>query len=500
MIEKHDLPSISNQKGTQQMKIDIDVITLDESIYPRSNKSPQKVEEYAEKLVAGVKFPPIEVQKIVESDEESTVLIDGYHRWQAHKLLVAQPDLLEGAKTDYSVISALYWKSPVLEKATWINDLRIRAVELNKHGMPTTRQDLERQAVKIATDDPKHEKSSEEIAKAWDLSDRTVRGWIQHIRAGQRARRDRDIYRLSMLGWTQEEIAGTTGINRQRVAQIASNGEIAKIGASIEDWKSKGKTIAEAAEKLEIDATLAWAIYLKDKDDNFRLEKINEALKGIDVTPRPFDVWNFAQCMPIAGDESYAGRIPGQILLNLLWFFTKQGDLVIDPMAGGGTTVDACLLLNRKCYGYDITPSRKDISEHDITSSEINMRKADLVFLDPPYFKKKAKEYKLPKKYLTKEGFMGFANSWVDFCQAVAKPGSIVALLISDFVDYTNPEQSIFSDEYAALFESNGFERLYKISCDLSTEQYKGHDVADAREAKKLLIRGRELYILRKYG
>lgn len=67
------------------------------------------------------------------------------------------------------------------------------------------------------------------------------------------------MYRFSMLGWTQEEIAKACGITQPRIKQIINNGEIAKIYNSIQDWLSKGKSVSEAAEKLEIESVLAWA-------------------------------------------------------------------------------------------------------------------------------------------------------------------------------------------------------------------------------------------------
>jgi hypothetical protein len=36
------------------------------------------------------------------------------------------------------------------------------------------------------------------------------------------------------------------------------------------------------------------------------------------------------------------------------------------------------------------------------------------------------------------------------------------------------------------------------ISCPLTTEQYQPHDVENAKKLRRLLIRGRELYIMRR--
>lgn len=45
---------------------------------------------------------------------------------------------------------------------------------------------------------------------------------------------------------------------------------------------------------------------------------------------------------------------PVGILKNLIEIFTDEGDVVIDPVAGSGTTLIAALELNRKAYGFEI--------------------------------------------------------------------------------------------------------------------------------------------------
>jgi hypothetical protein len=41
-----------------------------------------------------------------------------------------------------------------------------------------------------------------------------------------------------------------------------------------------------------------------------------------------------------AGQGSYFGRMPPEVVENLLWFFTEPGQVVFDPFASGGTTID----------------------------------------------------------------------------------------------------------------------------------------------------------------
>lgn len=45
---------------------------------------------------------------------------------------------------------------------------------------------------------------------------------------------------------------------------------------------------------------------------------------------------------------------PVKVLKKLIEIFTDEGDVVIDPCAGSGSTLRACAELNRSCYGFEI--------------------------------------------------------------------------------------------------------------------------------------------------
>ncbi len=45
---------------------------------------------------------------------------------------------------------------------------------------------------------------------------------------------------------------------------------------------------------------------------------------------------------------------PVELIKNLIKIFTDDGDVVIDPVAGSGSTLRACAELNRSCYGFEI--------------------------------------------------------------------------------------------------------------------------------------------------
>ena len=344
-------------------------IYIDDDIYPRINKSNKTIEAYIESLKAGAKFPPIEVQKINNEGTEQIILLDGLHRLEAYK------------ESKIDEIDVIFWKEDILNKKEYLNDLRLRAANLNiQHGDRLSHEDMKQTSRKIATDDPEKKYTEQKIADQLGIPQQTVHDWIADIRANQTASRNNIIYRLAFLGWTQDEIAEKTGLTSRTIREIGSNTEIGKISAFINDQLKKGNTIEQAAGKLEIDHTLAWTIHLKDKTDDKRLEELK-------IEPKKFTSWNFTGCNPLMGRDTFNGRIPGEFPLNFIYRFTKPGDLVIDPMAGGGITLDACLLLNRKCRSYDIEPIRDEIEKHDITKGYPELKKKpNAIFCDPPYW------------------------------------------------------------------------------------------------------------------
>jgi DNA modification methylase len=85
------------------------------------------------------------------------------------------------------------------------------------------------------------------------------------------------------------------------------------------------------------------------------------------------------------GRPGYKGATPSYIIWNLLQRYTKPKDLVVDPCAGSGTTLDVARDLDRRALGYDLAPTRKDIFRVDARKLPLETEKADFVFIDPPY-------------------------------------------------------------------------------------------------------------------
>ncbi len=104
---------------------------------------------------------------------------------------------------------------------------------------------------------------------------------------------------------------------------------------------------------------------------------------------QPTTLWDYSSQHygdTVQGDPNFPGATPSYIIWNLLQRYTKEKDLIIDPCAGSGTTLDVARDLNRRALGYDVHPTRKDIFRVDARKLPPELTaKADFVFIDPPY-------------------------------------------------------------------------------------------------------------------
>ncbi|MBV71700.1 MAG: DNA methylase [Myxococcales bacterium] len=85
------------------------------------------------------------------------------------------------------------------------------------------------------------------------------------------------------------------------------------------------------------------------------------------------------------GSARYRGATPSYVIWNLLSRYTRAGDIVVDPMCGSGTTLDVAADLDRKAYGFDLQPQRKEIKLADARQMPMEDDFADFIFIDPPY-------------------------------------------------------------------------------------------------------------------
>jgi site-specific DNA-methyltransferase (adenine-specific) len=66
---------------------------------------------------------------------------------------------------------------------------------------------------------------------------------------------------------------------------------------------------------------------------------------------------------------------PVKLLKKLITLFTDEGDVVIDPVAGSGSTLRACMELNRSGYGFEIKKDfYKEAKDKMINNAQITLK------------------------------------------------------------------------------------------------------------------------------
>jgi DNA modification methylase len=128
--------------------------------------------------------------------------------------------------------------------------------------------------------------------------------------------------------------------------------------------------------------------------------------KGLDeFKPEATTIWDFPDRGAWATHKAdYRGNFAPQIPRNLILNYSSEGELVLDPMAGSGTTLIEARLLNRNAVGYDINQRAVDITQErldfpvDVKAKQtaavgdvrcldnIESGSVDLIVTHPPYW------------------------------------------------------------------------------------------------------------------
>lgn len=444
----------------------IEQIVWDPKIYPRAKWNTSTIERYADALAAGEEFPALVLE------QGTNRLLDGKHRLEAYKKAGAEKVLVQWHVVPEGMTAKRY------------------AAKLSaRHGDRMSNADLKALALEECEADPKNF-DVKAFIKEMGVGESTVYDWVGHILSREKEQRQWSAVRLSMLGWTNEEVGARLGVSEGTIRGDRKNSESGV--STIHELHKDRVERHEIARRFNLPPTLVEAITLDGKDDAERVKKL-----GIKV--QPYDVWQFAGCHDLMGD-AHPGRIPGELVCHVLYFFTKPGDLVVDPMAGSGTTLDACLLMGRKARSYDIDHrhDRIDVEKHDLSTGwPDSVAKASLIFWDPPYFDKMDSSTIGESGYidgsvskLAPEAYLEFFGKRFAELRAAVKPGTKLAFLMSDW----DPENAkdhkdhpgIFLWDYADLLRSSGWRLTRQIQVPLSTQQVHPDIVGKFRESRRL--------------
>ncbi|MEW5884493.1 MAG: DNA methyltransferase [Armatimonadota bacterium] len=230
-------------------------------------------------------------------------------------------------------------------------------------------------------------------------------------------------------------------------------------------------------------------------------------------------VWSF----PKRGDwathsPGYRGNWAPQIPRNLMLRYTKEGDTVLDPMVGGGTTMIECKLLNRRGIGFDINPAAVRLTQSALrfssaASPEIIIKRGDardlrgvddssvdLVVMHPPYADiVQYSDGKIPGDLSNHHKIEEFSTEMAQVAHSayrVLRPGKYCGVLIGD--TRRKGMYVSISSEVLKRFQDAGFvlkEDVIKVqhNCRM-TGYWKWQSI----KFNFLLIQHEHLYIFKK--
>ena len=229
-------------------------------------------------------------------------------------------------------------------------------------------------------------------------------------------------------------------------------------------------------------------------------------------------VWNF----PVRGDwathkPDYRGNFAPQVPRNVILNYSEEGDLVLDPMVGGGTTLIEARLLNRNAIGYDVNPNAVNITSERIqfeakgNSKQIvklgnaqnlpdKHSSVDLVVTHPPYANiVKYSDGKNPDDLSSISSLPKFLDALeiaVREMYRVLKPGRYCAILIGD----TRKGQHYIPLSHFVLQRClrTGFVLKEEIIKTQHNTTHAPRWSASAKQFKFYLIMHEHLYIFRK--
>jgi len=216
--------------------------------------------------------------------------------------------------------------------------------------------------------------------------------------------------------------------------QVTKNGAVLSLKGAKKVLSSSGISWRNA---LDMEQARLLSEYLENPKGELKLAKKNNTH---DDKPRleSTTLWDYPRQSygkTPKGSNKYAGVTPAFVIYNMIRRYTEPGDLVLDPMAGSGTTIDVCREEDRKCIAFDISPTRPDITRNDARKIPLADESVDMIFIDSPYGDN--------IDYNDQPGNIGKVSAETDLfyeeldkvmaeCYRILKPGKALGWLIGD--------------------------------------------------------------------
>ena len=98
---------------------------------------------------------------------------------------------------------------------------------------------------------------------------------------------------------------------------------------------------------------------IRDPNVKYPNQKKNGKLRCNTLGKNPSDVWEIAKVTSGANRSStermpHPAQFPEDLISRIILGFTNEGDLILDPFMGSGTTAKVAMLHNRRTIGFEI--------------------------------------------------------------------------------------------------------------------------------------------------
>ena len=424
-----------------------------DDLYPRINTSVPTVQKYAEDLSV---LPPITVNQRGE-------LIDGWHRWTAHKK--------NGEENIESVVVETTSDAHLLELA----------IETNAtHGLQLSQADKQKMARTIYSATPMKERPEKKkhLAKILSVTLQSVQSWLSRIDKDNRELRDVTATSMWMACYSEQEIASAVGMKRQSLEPLLQKYQKFGLPAKVGDFGHV-------------------------QDDTERLETMQAEYSAAANHETDFDVpiYNVWKQQAKSSDVSHFGNSEVRWLDNLLYLYTDPFDIVLDPFAGGGSTIDICKKRFRRYMVSDRKPiveREKDIRLHDIKNGPLKppqWKDVRLVYLDPPYWIQAEGQYSDDPEDLGNQSLEDFTKNLATVVKQYASKLSeaYIALIIQP-TQWKAPNRQ-FTDHVGDLLRAVKLPVNMRYSVPYESQQYTAQMVEWAKENRSCLVLSREIVV-----
>ena len=471
--------------------ISIDDVKFNREYYTRiESQSPSKVQEYSKSITDGL-FPPILLN-------QENILLDGWHRWKAW---------LE-CKVETIDVEYLDTSDFMFDGSLDVHAIKRKAARSNfRHGQPQTEKELKKlirdeyRRKLDFLDNPGRAELKKQMAEDYSRSVRYVRDVTSRIDKDLKVELRETAFYMWMGCYDNQAIAHEIGYSEKAIRELLVSIQDRKNGTDTENPNSsENPQLTNGGIEPEFEEgeeeTTGLGVYKLDKRLMVKANHIDENYK-----PPIYNIWK--QQSKSQGITHFGNSEIG-FLDNLLYLYTSPFDVVIDPFAGSGSTIDLCKSRLRRYLVSDRNPIdiRDDIRNHDIKDGVLSpptWKDVKLVYLDPPYWKQAENQYSKDPEDLGNmsiEDFnMNLAGLVKTYAEKIkrARSNAYISLIIQP-TQWNAPNHE-FTDHIGDMIKAVKLPVNMRFSVPYESQQYNPQTVNWAKENKKCLVLTREIIV-----